>query len=136
MSYEAQARFSRAAHYAMLVFAFGDVVYVEDLLTIEAASKMARSPKADVIKIIYDDFDYAAEHLPASYTGKQVATKGAALALKARYALYFGDYEIAATAAKACMDLGIYKLHKDYGDLFYTKNAEESIFYCLVQLLS
>lgn len=58
----------------------------------------------------------------------QVATKGAALALKARYALYFGDYEIAATAAKACMDLGIYKLHKDYGDLFYTKNAEESIF--------
>lgn len=128
LSYEAQARFSRAAHYAMLVFAFGDVVYVEDLLTIEDASKMARSSKADVIKIIYDDFDYAAEHLPASYTGKQVATKGAALALKARYALYFGDYEIAATAAKACMDLGIYKLHKDYGDLFYTKNAEESIF--------
>ena len=51
LSYEAQARFSRAAHYAMLVFAFGDVVYVEDLLTIEAASKMARSPKADVIRV-------------------------------------------------------------------------------------
>ena len=54
----------------------------------------------------------------------------AALALKARYALYMGDYDIVVAATKAVMDLGIYSLHKDYGDLFLTntKNAEESIF--------
>ena len=38
-------------------------------------------------------------------------TKGAALAMKARFALYMGDYEIAAQAAKACMDLKLYSLN-------------------------
>ena len=38
--------------------------------------------------------------------------------MKARFALYMGDWEIAADAAKKCMDLGLYKLHADYAELF------------------
>ena len=41
-----------------------------------------------------------------------------------------GDYDVVVAATKAVMDLNVYSLHKDYGDLFLTttKNAEESIF--------
>ena len=72
----------------------------------------------------------AANALPKSYDGIDRVTKGAALALKARFALYMGDYPLAETAAKQVMDLGVYSLYPDYGELFQpaTKNTEESIF--------
>ena len=58
--------------------------------------------------------------LPVSYTGNstQRFTKGAALAMKARFALYMGDWELAAESAKACMNLQAYQLHPDFSDLF------------------
>ena len=69
--------------------------------------------------------------LPVSYTGNstQRFTKGAALAMKARFALYMGDWELAAESAKACMNLQAYQLHPDFSDLFLmnTKNSIESI---------
>jgi hypothetical protein len=129
IQYEAEARFFRADHYARLVFAFGDVVYIAEMLDLETAYATERTSKEEVIQSIYDDFDFAIENLPTVYpTQTSRATKGAALALKARYALYFGDYDIAAKAAKACIDLGIYSLNSSYSDLFLTKNAAESIF--------
>ena len=70
--------------------------------------------------------------MPISYSGSssQRATSGAALALKARFALYMGDWKIAAEAAKACMELGIYNLYPNYSELFLstTRNTEETIF--------
>ena len=70
--------------------------------------------------------------LPVSYTGNstQRFTKGAALAMKARFALYMGDYEIAAKAAKDCMDLELYSLEPDYAKLFRqsTKLNDEKVF--------
>ena len=42
---------------------------------------------------------------PTSYTDQQRATQGAALALKARVALIMEDWETAADAAKAVMDV-------------------------------
>src|SRR5690606_37594372 len=55
----------------------------------------------------------------------------AALAMKARIALYMGDFPVAKAAAKECIDLGIYSLHDDYSELFLskTKQSSESIFY-------
>jgi hypothetical protein len=127
-SYVAQARFARANFYGSLVFYFGDVVYLDDEISIEESYTKPRTPKEEVIQHIYDDFDYAIANLPVSHSGKQTATKGAALALKARWALYFGDYDIAAEAAKQCLDLGVYRLHEDYGDYFHARNDKESIF--------
>lgn len=131
-AYEAEARFLRAAMYAQLISHFGDVVYVTEVIDIDRAFQIGRTPKADIIPEVYADFDKAAEGLPATYTGTATkrSTKGAALALKARFALYMGDYDVAAEAAKACMDLGVYQLHKDFGNLFLptTRDAEESVF--------
>lgn len=130
--YIAEARFMRASMYARLVTHFGDVVFVTEVIDIETAFTIGRTPKAEIIKAIYEDFDAAIADLPLKYTGasKVRATKGAALALKARMALYNGDWTIAEQASKDCMDLGAYQLHDSFSDLFLvtTRNADESIF--------
>lgn len=50
--------------------------------------------------------------------------------MKARFALYMEDYEVAAKAAKACMDLKLYSLEPDYAKLFKqsTKLNDEKVF--------
>lgn len=130
--YTAEACFLRACRYSSLVSHFGDIPYVTDPIEIEEAFAMGRSSKSDIIPYIYADFDRAIQDLPVSYpsTSLQRATKGAALALKARFALYMGDWKVAAEAAKACMELSVYSLHADFSDLFLvtTRNAEEAIF--------
>ncbi|MCP1384624.1 RagB/SusD family nutrient uptake outer membrane protein [Runella salmonicolor] len=130
--YLAEARFHRASQYAKLVNKFGDVVYSDDVISIEDAYTKGRTDKKTVITKIYEDFDFAIANLPTSYAASAVkrATKGVAMALKARFALYEKDYKVASDAAKACMDLNQYTLHSDYGNLFLqsTKNAKEIIF--------
>ena len=130
--YEGEAFFQRASCYARLVTYFGDVIYVTEVVDIDKAFTLGRTAKSEIVPKIYEDYDKAIENLPEKYSGlsSQRATKGAALDLKARFALYMGDWDIVADATKKCMDLGIYKLHKDYSDLFLstTKNSEESIF--------
>lgn len=129
--YEANARFARATQYAKLIFLFGDVPYYTTILDIEEAFALSKTPKKTILDAIYADYDFAIQYLPVSYSSKayQFATKGAALALKARIALYMGDYSIASEAAKACMDLGAYSLYPDYQKLFLssTKNSVETI---------
>ena len=129
-AYVAEAHFQRASAYAKLSQKFGDVPLVTDDIDIEKGKQMGRTPLSEVKQFVYDEYDKAIADLPTSYSSVKRATKGAALALKARYALYMGDYALAEAAAKAVIDLGVYSLHKDYRDLFLpkTKNAEESIF--------
>jgi hypothetical protein len=130
--YLAEARFHRAAQYAKLVNKFGDVVYSDDVISIEDAYTKGRTDKKAVTAKIYEDFDFAIKNLPLSYPASAVkrVSRGSAMALKARYALYEKDYRVAAEAAKACMDLGQYELHGDYANLFLqsTKNSKEVIF--------
>jgi hypothetical protein len=131
-SYIGEVRFHRAQQYAMLISHFGDVVYLDHTIALDEAYTKERTDKNIVLQKIYADFDSAALVLPKSYStsvAKRV-TKGAAYAFKARIALYMGDYKTAATAAKACMDLGEYTLHSDFANLFLqsTHNAKEVIF--------
>lgn len=127
-----EAYFSRACKYADLTFFYGDVPYMDKTLTINEAEQQGRMPKNEVKEKVYADFDKAIEYLPVSYGASQTvhATRGAAMAMKARYALYMGDYAIAAESAKACMDLGIYSLEPDFAKLFKqsTKVNPEKIF--------
>ncbi len=125
-----EAHFGRAYAYSQLVFKFGDVPLVDEKMTLEEAYQTGRTSKETILELIYSDFDAAIATLPQSHSGVQRATKGAALALKARIALYMNDWRTAATAAKACMDLGQYKLQKNYADLFWqnTRESEEFIF--------
>jgi hypothetical protein len=97
-------------------------------MTLDEACTTSRAPKADVPAYNCECLDEAAKRLPVSYGGIQRATKGAALAFKARIALRNGDYETA-QAAKACVDLNVCKLHDRYGDLFTASWPDEWIFF-------
>ncbi|MEZ4969727.1 MAG: RagB/SusD family nutrient uptake outer membrane protein [Flavobacteriaceae bacterium] len=128
--YKANARFVRASMYSKLIFYWGDVPYIDRTLSIDEAFAIGRIDKMDVLKNIYADYDYAASLLPETYSGTQYATKGAALAMKSRIALYMEDWEAARDAAKACMDLNQFGLYPDFEELFRSKtqNTSESVF--------
>ena len=130
--FAAEARFVRASQYALLISHYGDVIYFTDALSLEEAFTMSRTDKNTILTEIYADYDFAAANLPTAYGGNQSmrATKGAALAMKARIALFFQNWSVARDAAKACMDLNAYDLHADFRTLFLskTKNPKEMIF--------
>lgn len=130
--FEAEARFVRASQYAYLISHYGDVIYFTSVLGLEEAFTMSRTDKNTILQAVYEDYDFAASKLPNTYGSSQSqrATKGAALALKARIAMFYGDWAIARDASKACIDLGVYELASDFGTLFLqtTKNPKELIF--------
>ena len=128
----AEARFFRAFAYSRLITLWGDVPFYVTSITPEEAFEMGRTDKAVVLKQIYEDYDYAAENLPAANnnSGATRVDKGTAYAYKARTALYQHDYGTAAKAAQDCMDLEVYDLAPDYGELFRdkTRGSKEVIF--------
>ncbi|AWW32747.1 RagB/SusD family nutrient uptake outer membrane protein [Echinicola strongylocentroti] len=126
--YKAEARFARAYQYAKLVSHYGDVVFYHDNIPLDEAYSLTRTDKDEVMKTVYEDFDYAIDHLPVSYSNNEIkrGTKGAALAFKARAALYNGDFQIAKEAAQHCMELEVYDLYPDYGELFLPENRDAS----------
>lgn len=126
------AHFVRASQFANLISHYGDVVYYTGILELKESFTLSKTSKATIITAIYADYDTAAAILPLSYGSSEnkLATKGAALAMKARIALYMGDWAVARDAAKACIDMGVYVLYPDFSTLFLskTKNPNELIF--------
>ena len=123
---EAEARFIRAYQYSVLVNHFGDLPFLTNYTSLEDSYKMVRTSKNKILDFVYDELGWAANNLPETYATNQQQrfTKGAALAVKARTALYAGEWEIAKTAASAVMELekkGIYQLHPDYRTLFLSE---------------
>ena len=127
--YEGEAYFYIGYAYGMLASYWGDAILDKTGMTLEEAYTIARSPKAEVLAYSYECLDEAAKRLPVSYAGIQRATKGAALAFKARFAIRNNDFSMAASAAKACMDLNVYKLHDNYQNLFTASWSDEWIFF-------
>ena len=130
--YIAEAKFLRGVMYLQLVSLFGDVPMPLVPVNDAAARALSNTPAAKVYDQISADFDAAAAVLPSAYTGADAgrATKWAAIAFKARAALYAGRYQVAADAAKQVMDGGVFALHPDYAQLFtYAgENNKEAIF--------
>lgn len=128
---EGEAKFLRAYYYGNLIALYGDVPLVEKTLTKSEAS-LGRTPQATVLEFIFRELDDAAAKLPVSYTGIDAgrATRAAALAFKARMALYYGRWDIAATASKAVIDLNFHSLFPNYRNLFTYAGeySRESIF--------
>ena len=140
----AELHFIRAYRYHDLIRNYGGVVLMgekvlnlEDDLTDETL--FTRSSIKESLDYAIAELDAAAKDLPLANADKTWdlgrATKGAALALKARLMLYAasplynaGTWANAAAAAKAVMDLNIYSLAPDYGKLFLTPSSSEIIF--------
>ena len=118
--YLGEVYFLRGYYYMNLVANFGDVPYTDvPVNTVDEALDIPRSPAAQVWQNVYSDFDKAANYLKGSSVktlGR--ATWAAAMAYKARAALYSGDYATAKATAKAIMDSGEYQLYPQYETLF------------------
>lgn len=130
--YAGNAYFSRASQYSTLISLFGDAIFFTEDLGLDEAFTMSRTDKNIILQNIYADYDTAIDKLPLSYGSSEnnYATKGAAMAMKARIALYMSDWAVARDASKACIDLGIYELYPDFKTLFLssTRNPNEVLF--------
>jgi hypothetical protein len=120
---EAEMRLIRAYEYARLVIHFGDVPLLTTPVQLDESYGVKRTSKEEVLNFIFQELDFAAANLPQSYASSEVRrlTKGAALAIKARTALYMGKYAVARDASNAVLQLGaanVYSLHNNYSQLF------------------
>lgn len=129
--YLAEAKFIRAYAYFRLVRAFGDVPLRLHVPEDVSEYNIPRSSKAEVYAAIEQDLTEAAAVLPPSYTGIDVgrATKGAALALHAKVAMYQNKWEEVLDLTNQVTGLG-YSLVPDFEQLFRVsnENSSESIF--------
>lgn len=123
---EGQARFFRAYTYFTLIRSFSAVPYIDKPLELTDVENITRTPKDEVYAKVMEDFDIAIANLPVQWDEANSGriTKGAAMAMKARAALYYNNWETAMTEAKNVMDLGQYELYdKDntgrYKELFW-----------------
>lgn len=140
-----ELRFIRAYRYFDLITNYGGVVLMGDKVynlgdDLTDAALFTRATIQQSIDYTLAELTAAAQSLPpvndASVWKLGRATSGAALALKARLALYAasplynaGSWANAAAAAKAVIDLNRYSLYTGgYGNLFLTPASNEIIF--------
>lgn len=129
--YLAEAKFIRAYAYFRLVRAYGDVPLRLSLPKSPTEYNLPRTAKAQVYAAIETDLTDAAAVLPQTYGSADVGriTKGAALTLHAKVAMYQKKWSDVVTYTTQVMGMG-YSLYPDYEQLFRTthKNNQESIF--------
>ena len=129
--YIGEAKFVRAYSYFRLVRAFGDVPLRLTVPIDASGYNIPRTAKADVYTAIEQDLTDAATVLPQAYTGADIgrATKGAALALHAKVAMYLAKWTDVKSLTEQVMGMG-YSLFSDFYQLFRTtnENCSESIF--------
>jgi hypothetical protein len=128
-----ELKFLRGWFYFELVKNWGDVpLYTTPRTANDAAS--ARTPKAEVYAQIIRDFEEASQVLPkrSEYSGDDVsrASKGAALAFKAKAELWAERYPDAEATAQSVIDMQEYDLETDFGFIYVPRkyNGIESIF--------
>lgn len=128
---QAQALVLRAYNYMYLTELFGDVPYIDAIIKDTKDALLPRTTKAEIVDKIMADLQTASASLPNTWPAAEYGkiTKGVALGLRARIALYNKKYDEAVTSAKAIMDNETamnYKLHPDYGELFAAAGQNSS----------
>jgi hypothetical protein len=108
----------RAYAYHHLAFLFNGAPLITKPLTPEEFYNQTRASKADLVKFVYDEIDAIAGSLNWAPTERGRVSRAVALGIKARTALYNGDYSVAAAAAKQVIDNAGLSLNPNYGDLF------------------
>lgn len=117
---KAEARFLRALFYSYLIELYGDVPLVTGVLTLES-SQEPRTSKTEIVDYLLKELSEAATDLPAKNNPiSGHVSKGAALGLKARIALYNERWNdaISASSEVMAMEGSEYVLENDYSKLF------------------
>ena len=130
----AQIRTIRAYRYFVMNWMYGGVPIIDNYATAEEA-QVPRNTEAEVRKFIADELDAAIPDLKAAPSERGRIAKGAALALRMREALYYGDWQVAKDKAQAIMDLGQYSLESDYLKLFQVAGQDSKEIILAVQYI-
>ncbi len=135
---KAEAQFLRALYYSYLIELYGDVPLITEVLTLETGQQ-PRNPKSEVVDFILKEYTEAAENLPSTNNPTSGhATKGAALALKARTALYNERWQDAISASQAvmAMERTEYIIEDEYPKLFkYEGQTSKEVIFSVQYLL-
>ena len=131
---KAEVRFIRACQYFYLSQHFGSVPLVKNSLKPEEANNVTKTPKAEVIKFVIDEYNAATadlpryKDLPSTEFGK--VSKQANLAFLGRILLSEKRFEEAAIVYKQIIDFGDNTIDPDYTSIFNTTNklSKENIF--------
>ncbi|MDB5018548.1 MAG: RagB/SusD family nutrient uptake outer membrane protein [Mucilaginibacter sp.] len=130
--YVAEAKFVRAYNYFRLARAYGDVPLRLHYPKTAADFNLARTARAQVYAQVEQDLTDAAAVLPQTYSGLDIgrATKGAALALHAKVAMYQAKWSNVLTYTNAVIAEGTYSLFPDFEKSFReaNENNPEEIF--------
>ncbi|SFF46255.1 Starch-binding associating with outer membrane [Pedobacter antarcticus] len=136
--YLAEAKFIRAYSYFRLVRAFGGVPLRLTVPKDQTEYNIPRATKEEVYAQIEKDLDEAASVLPQAYGTNDIgrATKGAAIGLHAKVAMYQQKWADALSLTNQVMTMG-YSLFPDFEKGFRTqnKNNSESLFEVQCELL-
>ncbi|NEW84188.1 MAG: RagB/SusD family nutrient uptake outer membrane protein [Mariniphaga sp.] len=161
-----EGRFLRAFYYFELVKRYGGIPIIKNVYTIgDDVTDVQRNSLQECVQYISDECDSAALQLPVKYPDTELgrATKGAALALKAKVLLYAASdlwntaswaggyaqpqlislpvadrnvrWKAAADAAKAVIDLTgtTYALYNNYRNLFITGESFKNMEHIFVR---
>lgn len=123
-----EAKFLRAFYYHRLNELFNGVPLILSQPNAQEQANLPRNSHAEVLAQILKDLDEAASVLPVSYPASDGgrATKGAALALKARVLLQQQNHAEVVATAEEIFALNQYALFPDYNGLFRKANQGNS----------
>lgn len=118
--YKAEAIVIRALMYLNLTMTYQDVPYITSTQSLTEAN-CEKTERATIVSNILKDVQDAANILPKETTERGRITKGAALSLLGRIALYNEKWDVAIKAYQEVMSMG-YSLFTDYTTLFTEEN--------------
>ncbi|MBA7516512.1 SusD-like protein P2 [subsurface metagenome] len=128
----AEARFLRAYLYFKLNLVFGGVPLVDTTLAAEEFAKISRSTVEQTYDFIEEDLEFAADHLPLSYSFDEAgrATSGAAKTLLARVHMFQNEWAWVQQLTDEVIQSGIYLLYPNFYNMFRVagENTSGSIF--------
>ena len=137
--YAAEVKVIRAYAYFLLTTFFGDVPWVDHVITANEAY-IPRTSRSQVVDYILNDLEWAYHRLPKErQLGNNVGRidRWGALAMVARIALQNERYEIAKKACRHIMDNSPYdlydyaKVYQEEGDVEINPDNNESMIYSL-----
>lgn len=109
---KAQARVIRAYRYFKMNWLYGGVPIISDYNSAQEA-QIERKSEKDIRDFIHTELDQCTPDLNDKPSERGRIAKGAALALRMREALYYGDYDVAKKKAQEIIDLS-----KANGDMY------------------
>lgn len=130
----AQIRAIRAYKYFLMNWEYGGVPIIEDYTSADEA-KVPRKSEQEVRDFIEKELDAAIADLKLT-NQKGRFTKGAALALRMREALYYEDWKKAKECAQEIISLNQYELEPDYATLFQLSGQDSKEIILSLQYLS